>query len=272
MRQQALWIALLTATILAAPVALADTFAPDQYQQAVDDYRAGRYKQAYVAFKSLHQKEPGNTRATYYLAMTEVQLGWFSEAREHYGEVLTLAPASKEAELASEGLSYLPANNPLDAPPRPVITQQADNNNSNSGGLMGLLKKPSQAKPSQAEPTQTQNYPGYFEPKAVSASYAQQQQQQAGNAYPHYGNTGGMSPQDLMAMQMMMGGNSNNNNLNPMNNPMMMMYGMPQQGYDPNNPQQGSQMQQMDPNIMSTMMMNQMLNNFSFMDGSNKDK
>jgi hypothetical protein len=73
---------------------------------------------------------------------------------------------------------------------------------------------------------------------------------------------GGMSPKEMQALQMMMGGGMGggmNNGMMGGMNPMMMPFMM-------GNGQNG-----IDPNVMSTLMMNQMLQNFSFSD-SNENK
>lgn len=82
----------------------------------------------------------------------------------------------------------------------------------------------------------------------------------------------GMTPQDMMLMQMMMGQNGNNGGgmgggFNP------MMFGlMNQQPADPNTLEGGGMFGNMDPSVMSTMLMNQMLQNFNMMgDDSNKN-
>lgn len=78
----------------------------------------------------------------------------------------------------------------------------------------------------------------------------------------------GMSPQDMMMWQMMMsqmGGNGNNNN-NGMGGGMPFMMPQMQGGQSAN----GAPMN-MDPNVLSTMMMNQMMQNFDFSGDNNKD-
>jgi hypothetical protein len=84
-------------------------------------------------------------------------------------------------------------------------------------------------------------------------------------------NPTGMTPEQLQAMQqmsimqMMMGGNNNNSLMNP----MMMGYMMQPGTNTPGQP--GGQSPGIDPNLMSTMMMNQMLQNMNFGVNSNKE-
>jgi len=188
-----------------------------KYEAGVKAYRDGDYAQAGKVFALLHRQAPENTRFTYYLAITEAQLGCFQQAKKLYSEILTLDPNGETATLAKEGLKYLPPETSLDLPPR-------FNGNAGSGG--GVVSNQAGSAPASG-PANT------------------------GNAPP------AISQQDLMAWQMLMGQGSGNNSggFNPMGGFMPgMMTGMP-------NGANGNA--SMDPSVMSTMLMNQMMQNMN---------
>jgi tetratricopeptide (TPR) repeat protein len=168
-------------------------------------------------FQKMHAQQPEDSRATYYLAITQAQLGRFQKAKALYQEVLALDPNSESAKLAQEGLLYLPAETNLDSPPKfqkSIVTEQDKSIPENRASMPASVVTP------------------------------------------------GMSPQDMMAWQMMMsqmGGNQQQQQggMNP------LMYMMPQMTGDPNAPK-------IDPGVMSNMLMNQMMQNFS-LDGNKQD-
>lgn len=175
------------------------------FYAGVKAYREGHYQLSEKIFKTLHQEAPENAQYTYYLAITEAQLGRFQKAKQLYEEIVTLAPNGKAAALAQKGLDYLPKDNDLDLPPR---FQASD--------------RPAETKPSEAAVP-------YSQSQTVGDAMRQGMQ--------------GMSPQDWMMMQMMQQGQNNGQNNGMMGgmNPMgwMMMPGMNggangSGGYDPN--------------------------------------
>jgi hypothetical protein len=158
------------------------------FDGGVKAYRAGDYRQAHKLFSALHRQSPGDTKFTYYLAITEAQLGRFQQSKSLYREIITLDPNGEAATLAKEGLKYLPPETSLDLPPR--FNQSAGE---------GHDDKPATQPPATAttgQPATTNMAPS-------------------------------MSPQDLMAWQMMMGQNNGNGmgGNNPMGGfiPNMMM-------------------------------------------------
>jgi tetratricopeptide (TPR) repeat protein len=192
-----------------------------QFESGVKAYRDGDYAQAVKTFEGLHRQAPENTKYTYYLAIAEAQLGRFQQARRHYSEIVTLEPNGETANLAKEGLKYLPPASNLDLPPRFSKQPQP------SGGVGQAVQTAGDASGAGATGSQAASAPG------------------------------GMSAQDLMAWQMLMGQGSGGNmgGNNPMGGFMPnMMTGMP-------NGANG--MSGMDPNIMSTMLMNQMMQNMN---------
>lgn len=219
--QRILWKScqLLVAFALGFLLFAAPGWADTDYLAGVQAYRQGQYAQAMQIFEDLHWAHPEDSRMTYYLAISEAQLGRYQQARQHYEEILTLDPNSEAARLAQEGLRYLPADTAaLDLPPRfqaPPV----------EGGLAGANSSGNTA------------------------------------GTPGAATMGGMSPQELMMMQMMMGGLGGNGMQGGMNAAMPWMM-MPQTG--------GAEGQQIDPNVMSTFLMNQMMQNFS-LDGGSKD-
>ncbi|WP_373532242.1 tol-pal system YbgF family protein [Vampirovibrio sp.] len=175
------------------------------FYAGVKAYREGNYQQSEKIFEALHQQAPENAQYTYYLAITQAQLGRFQKAKQLYEEIVTLAPHGKAATLAQKGLDYLPKDNDLDLPPRFQSVQTPTEYSAAEPGL---------------PPTQP----------SQSVAEAMRQGMQ------------GMSPQDWMMMQMMQGQGQNNGQGNGMMggmNPMslMMMPGMSgangSEGYDP---------------------------------------
>jgi hypothetical protein len=198
---------------------------PSAFEGGVKAYREGDYRQARKIFDALHARIPENTKITYYLAITEAQLGRFQQAQKFYGEIITLDPHGETAALAQEGLKYLPPETSLDFPPR--------------------FNQPVTAEKPVPGQSVTASQPGN-PPVAASAAPI-------------------VSPQDLMAWQMMMGQNNNGmggGNNNPMGSfmPNMMMGG---NGANSSNGANSGGMSAFDPNMMSTMMMNQMMQNMN---------
>lgn len=214
----------------ALPVTVSDT-GPDFYA-GVKAYREGNYKQAERIFSTLHKQVPENAQYTYYLAISNAQLGRFQLAKRYYEEIITLEPNGHAASLAQKGLDYLPKENELDLPPR-FAKEQTDS--SLSSGNVGRSSQPA------------------ADGGSAMADALRQGMQQ------------GMSPQDWMAMQMMMGQNQNGGlnggmygggGMNPM---MWMMPGMMRGNAAGNGGY--------DPSVMSNMMMNQMMQGFGGMGG-----
>jgi tetratricopeptide (TPR) repeat protein len=182
-----------------------------EFSDAVKAYREGNYIQARKALHPLHRQHPENSRVTYYLAITEAQLGRFQQAKKLYEEILALDPNSEAAQLALEGLKFLPSETTMDLPPR---FQEKGNAGT-----------------------------------AQSSVNAQPMPQGNGMQMP--------SPQEWMALQMMMGQNGlgGTGGMNAM--PWMM------QGTNPSTGGNSYGAGGFDPNVMSNMMMNQMLQNFT---------
>jgi hypothetical protein len=198
----------------------------DDFYAGVKAYREGHYQLSHKIFKTLHQEAPENVQYTYYLAISEAQLGRFQKAKQLYEEIVTLAPNGKAAALAQKGLDYLPRDNDLDLPPR---FQSSDT-------------------PAETKPVEATTPPPFSQSQSMVDSMRQGMQ--------------GMSPQDWMMLQMMQSQNNGQNNgtmggMNPMS--WMMMPGM-------NGGANGSG--GYDPNVMSNMMMNQMMQGFG-MGGDN---
>ncbi|MBX2861543.1 MAG: tetratricopeptide repeat protein [Vampirovibrio sp.] len=253
---------LLLTVCIHSPVTLsgwAQAFEPQQarpglssdisFEKGVLYYRQGFYDKAAAIFSTLHRQSPESVNTTYYLAISQAQLGKYDKARQLYLEIMTLEPNSKAGQLAEKGITYLPSQSlQLDQPPQ----------------FARVTPQPNRAyQTTQANQTTLNTRPG---------------QQPNG--------TRQLSPQDLVTMQMMMqsGGNSfngaqgggngmgmNNMGTNGLGmNPMMMNYLMGQQGQSqPGQGSFGQPGQSIDPNVFSSMMMNQMMQNFDMTGGSN---
>ncbi len=197
-------------------------------------YQEGQYPKASKILDAIHKEDPANLKATYYLAMAHAQLGHYAQARKLYQEVAMLDPQGPIGHYAKEGLQYLPAQDGrLDPPPR------------------------FQAGTSQSSPVAVQQMPQFQPP------LSQQLSQQPVNPNQAMAEANGMSLQEWQSLQMMLG-NGNNNGMNGMglNNMLPFMMG---QGQGP------GQQQTLDPNIMSTLMMNQMMQNMDLGGGNNNN-
>lgn len=207
---------------------------PDFYA-GIKAYRESDYRKAEQIFDVLHRQQPENTQITYYLAITQAQLGRFQKAENLYKEIIQLEPQGKAASLAQKGLDYLPKEDDLDQPPRFSAATDAAGHSAAAGASAAEKHSPANAVgPPASASTQT-----------AAMAEAMRQSMQAGMQ--------GMSPQDWMMMQMLQGQGGNNGNgatMNPMS--WMMMPGMMgnpgNSGYDPGG--------------MSNMMMNQMMQGF----------
>jgi tetratricopeptide (TPR) repeat protein len=195
-------------------------------------YQEGQYPKASKILDAIHKEDPANLKVTYYLAMTHAQLGHYAQARKLYQEVAMLDPQGPIGHYAKEGLQYLPTQDGrLDPPPR----------------FQAAVVHPAASPSNQA---QTGISP--IQQNAV---------QQPVNPNQAMAEANGMSLQEWQSLQMMLG-NGNNNNSNSMNNMLPFMMG---QGHG-----QG-QSQTLDPNIMSTLMMNQMMQNMDLGSGNNNN-
>ncbi len=107
---------MLVLTVLTG-AAWADTDSPD-YQQGVQAYRNGQFDAAQKIFAKLAKEMPTAPEVSYYLGISTAQLGRYKEAKAAYEAVIKMDPNGEAAELARQGLSYLPNGKQLDTPPR----------------------------------------------------------------------------------------------------------------------------------------------------------
>ena len=192
--------------------------AEERFNEGVKAYRNGEYEQASKIFEVLHRQFLEKDKFTYYLAITQAQLGRFQQAKQLYEEIIALDPNGEPAALAKQGLQYLPPEASIDPPPRfNQMTTAPSLPDANRSAAPTYANPGQQANPSPSAPS-------------------------------------GISPQDLMAWQMLMGQNNGSNNNNPMGMFMPGMMGYPN-GMNGNTP--------VDPSIMSTMLMNQMMQNMN---------
>jgi Tetratricopeptide repeat len=198
---------------------------------AVQSYRKGDYTAARQAFSDFHRQNPDDVRAVYYLAMTEAQLGNFKQAERSYKEVIRREPDGKISLLAREGLKALPTEATLDSPPRFPTENTAPTAHGNAATISSPL--------------------GNTSPSAL------------GTPVP-----AGMSSQDWMMLQMMMSGAGNTNGMGGnsgggnwgMMAPMMMMQ-----------PSANGGAPNIDPEVMKTILMNQMMQGFDLNPTKDKD-
>lgn len=263
-----------------------------RFNEGVQAYRSGRYDNAYKIFSTLHRQQPETVKATYYLAMTEAQLGNFAQARTRYQEVLTLDPNGAIAALAREGLRYLPSESTLDRPPRftqasppsgtPTHATEEPSTSPQRNSVKANTLPPMEAI-DDAEADVLPNPPpssNAFTPDDSASSQASENASDNTlsardsikpsdlantNTTPSTPNTG-MSPQDLMMWQMMMSQGNGMNNSGGGNGMNMLPLLMMQQSGNGATPGSG-----VDPSIMSTMLMNQMMQNFSMGGDKNQE-
>lgn len=193
------------------------------YDNGVEAYRTGTYENARKAFQQITEAIPECQEAHYYLAISLAQLNRHKEARQAYENVIRLAPQTEAAALAKEGLENLPDLQALDAPPR-------------------FKKRAAQKDPATAPVTSAMEE---ISPTPSPSPTPQPATPMAG-----------MDPQALQ-MMMMLGGMGGGNNTGGFN-PMMWSYLQSMGG------QTGGQNTQtnMPPEMLKTMMMNQMMQNF----------
>ncbi|MDD3013858.1 MAG: TIGR02281 family clan AA aspartic protease [Candidatus Gastranaerophilales bacterium] len=76
-------------------------------QDGINAYNQKRYAAAEMNLKNALINNPGNTNVRYYLAISLVQLGKYSEARRHYQYIISTAPGSNAAYWANVGLKMI---------------------------------------------------------------------------------------------------------------------------------------------------------------------
>lgn len=76
-------------------------------QSGMSAYNQGKYSTAEYYFKNALVTEPTNVNLRYYLAVSQVQLGKYAEAKRHYQYIITNAPGSNTAYWANVGLKMI---------------------------------------------------------------------------------------------------------------------------------------------------------------------
>ena len=74
---------------------------------AIRMYKAKNYSQSYILLKNIVQKDPSNSVAYYYLAMSSAQIGNQEEAIKNYEKVLSLSPSGQLQYYATKGKNCL---------------------------------------------------------------------------------------------------------------------------------------------------------------------
>ena len=99
-------LGLLSVLVLAASVNVAYAkvkVTSPETAQAIKYYKSGDYTQAYLKCTEIVKNDPSNALATYYLAMTFVQLGKKDEAINAYEKVIDLSQNSVLGSYATKG-------------------------------------------------------------------------------------------------------------------------------------------------------------------------
>jgi clan AA aspartic protease (TIGR02281 family) len=76
-------------------------------QDGMNAYNQGKYTVAEYNLKNAMITDPGNVNLRYYLAITEVQLGKYTEAKKHYQYIINNAPGTNTAYWANVGLKMI---------------------------------------------------------------------------------------------------------------------------------------------------------------------
>ncbi|MGE0200908.1 MAG: tetratricopeptide repeat protein [Candidatus Melainabacteria bacterium] len=243
----------------------------------IQAYRSGNYPRAFSLLTQVHQAEPGNPKAQYYLAMSNAQLRQFDEARDLYTAVLQSAgnaPDRQEAatlrELARRGLAQLPQSqkNGLDLPPafQPATGNTPGTTATNNGFHAATVAPVEQAAAWPAEPAVLKNGGMAGAASSLPGGYAAQTPK---------GQAAQQSMDDWAMWQAMeqifKPGGAGQPAASPFQNPYdaQTMPGMQSANLGGMSilQQSASPAQAMDPNFLRTMMMNQMMQGFG-MDSS----
>ncbi len=101
----------------AAPTTLPEAW-QSVYDQGVIAYQSDKPKVALQQFSKVIHAVPESQESLYYYAICLAKLGRVQAAKAAYENVIQLNTNSEAADLAREGLSYLPNLSRLDAPPQ----------------------------------------------------------------------------------------------------------------------------------------------------------
>ncbi len=252
-----------------------------RYLDGVSAYREGDYTKALAIFRNLRHKlvktdaEPFG-KITYYLAITHARTGQLDKARTYYEELIAKRPNTREAQLATQGLAYLPQiekeHNALDIPPRFVppesrlegltnlntlpfikpnlnrenidkaVDTRAVHENDTQDDLRMLELRPpvdlSAVDPPAYQATSDSDDTVNAAP--VASSPERETSSKESSVRTQAPQQQALSPQDIMAFQMMMNMMSQGNNNNT--NGMMNMNGVSGMGNTMSNPQWLNQM------------------------------
>lgn len=216
----------------AAPESIPEPWQPT-YDSGVEHYRNGEYEKAFQYFKQIAKGVPESQEGSYYYAITLAQLGRFKEAKSAYEKAIRLAPESEAAMLARQGIEYLPQPEQLDRPPQ-------------------FRSRAEESMPIPSEATEGNHGDASASSQAIQTPF------------------GNMDPQMLQMMMLMgsMGGGSgggiNSMMMYPMMQSMMRGNGENREGFP-------GEESGLSPNAFSTMMMNQLMQDFSPFSSSDKD-
>lgn len=290
-------LCLLTALMIVghAPFALAKTttsYSPVKY--AIKKYKAGNYTGCLQDCQNIVARDPSNTLAYYYIAMSYAQAGKKTEAINAYSKVLTLKPNSQLFEYATTGKRCLetpdqchvdtsspsadpaldsfimsPMNNNLAPGVRAEIEKKhldAIKNEINSGKDVDAydLRKLNENTTDLKNEATAQKMPSNDEVVAAlrvlkAAGLSPLNQQQAAYANPYAVQADAYQSPEMAQVSAMLGNGNNNNSNNNMMNMLPFMLAQNKNG-------NSGVTQQM----MQAMMMNSMMPDFTI--NTDKDK
>lgn len=85
----------------------AQTVYAGDIQSGMNAYNQRKYSTAEYYFKNALVTDPTNVNLRYYLAVSQVQLGKYSEAKNHYQYIISKAPGTNTAYWANVGLKMI---------------------------------------------------------------------------------------------------------------------------------------------------------------------
>jgi hypothetical protein len=232
------------------PLATAPPTSEAPLSEGVQAYRLGDYLKAQEILIRLTQQQPSAVNGWYYLALCYTQLGELDAARTAYNMVVAQAPKSQAARLARQGLEQLDRLVDADLDPPPMAAGKPAPIHAYTSTHSAMI------------PTvpQVNTNPQYQMPQQAAALPDMAELQQL---------------REEMAALEAMGGSNNNNqnnsngNMGNMGWMMPMMAEMQQSGMASGKAGTAGRKTMLTPEMMQSMMMQQMMQGFD-MGGSSK--
>lgn len=236
--------ALICFLLLSNSVIAADKNIKTFLNSGISSYKSENYIESIRILENVVTKDPGNSMARYYLAMSYVQVGKIELAINEYNNVIKLNPNSQLAKFAEEGISKISGNKSPAASPA---------NFSRSENKLPTIKNKESLKKSEIDINKEY---------VKNPSNNQPTDQEIANAMKVLAKAGinnGMNSES-MKMNMLMNslggfGNSNNNNMWGGGNNNMLPYMLMLQGQSSG---QNNNNQQLNKELLNSMMMSSM--------------